>query len=161
MTTDGFKGLKGLDCKAIILDTSTETETHTTGMCSGDLQVHVMMCAATSTSLFSTSLNTEQGFNNIFLNMCQNLQNTDWTNFNEGRRDEAFTNFTENLDAIVKTFAPIIKKNISPKNVKRQPCVTKGLITSAHKKENLFEHCHHKEKNTSFLLEISGLQSTL
>lgn len=77
----------------------------------------------------------------------------DWTNLESDSLDEAFDLFSKRMQISIEKNAPLKTGIIPPNQVKREPWMTKGLMTSARSKHKLFkksigkpkEHRHAKQ----------------
>ena len=69
-----------------------------------------------------------------------------WGYLNDLETNEAFQDFTSKLNTIIDFHAPLKHVKISPKQIIRDPWMTRGLLTSSHTCEKLFRKCIRKTR---------------
>lgn len=71
--------------------------------------------------------------------MNHNLNNEDWSLLHSGTVNDAYSHFADKLKKHLNELAPIKTKTLSPQKLKRDPWMTKGLLTSIKTKNKLFK----------------------
>ena len=79
--------------------------------------------------------------------IVQDMQSSDWSTLNTSSINDACDSYICKLESCVEEHAPLKRVKLSPKNTKREPWMTKGLLISIHKKQKMFLKCRGKSKD--------------
>lgn len=80
----------------------------------------------------------------MIANIIEELCRANWTNLDNDDLNHAYESFSEQIHKSIETFAPLRTITIYPNKTKSEPWMTKGLLISTRKKNQLFKKARGK-----------------
>jgi len=84
---------------------------------------------------------------NTYANICNALDNNDWSILYSGTVNEAYSIFSQKLTNYIDLYAPLKTKKVLNRHFKREPWLTKGILISIKTKAKMFRKCKGKTKD--------------